>query len=906
MTVAHVNSNISTLICSLSQVGTVREFGGKANHLSRMLNEGLPVFPGFVVTNQAFQEFLDFNQLREPIAVLVNQNHVADPAALQRASATIRELVQSSALPEHLVDDLQRQWNSQLPGKTLIVRSSAVGEDSQQASFAGQLDSILNVTTQDELVAALLACWASYWSDRSLFYQRGRGISLHGMGVLIQEQAKSAVSGVLFTVNPDVGTSDAVDRMVVEFCPGFGSALVSGEINPGRLSVDRGDFSKADIETSGDRNADAMMSNELIASLAQWGLELEELFSGPQDIEWTVDGDGRLFLLQSRGITVLPPPAGLPSAGRTVLWSNANVNENFPEPICPLLYSVASTGYYYYFRNLGFAIGIPADRLLTMDGPLRRIIGVHGARMYYNLTNIHACLRMAPCGERLTELFNNFVGADRIAVTDDHPDWQKSGRGGIGQFIEVVRIAITVGWRALRLQNGVQEFETTVDQFAEETQPELLQRRSLPELLACFRSFIDIRSHRWVKASLADAAAMLSYGLLKGSLSEEFPDEDLASLHNTLLKGLPDLASNKPVIGLWELSRQIQNNPQLLKLFQQNDGVEVWNAVQQQSRFSGFHASFLQHLDDSGFRCSGELMLTVASFQENPAALIEILKAYSTLHGESPAERLQEQESQRIVETDRMLKTLSRRWWYRLLPWPRKSLMVRWLLKWTQHSIALRERARLKQALLYSRLRGIVLQIGERLMTQGVLSEKEDVFFLTHVEIDELLSGGSMFPHDIAEMIFLRKSAHHQLSQMNPPDTFELPAGASYRSTEKPPVTGAHSSDSENRTHLAGVGACGGIVTANAAVLQDVSEFSRLSPGDILVTRQTDPGWGPLFFLIQGLVIERGGMLSHGAILAREYGIPTVVGVSEATQKIAHGQTLTVNGDRGTVRLSDE
>jgi hypothetical protein len=334
-----------------------------------------------------------------------------------------------------------------------------------------------------------------------------------------------------------------------------------------------------------------------------------------------------------------------------------------------------------------------------MAGPLRRIIGVHGARMYYNLTNIHACLRMAPRGEQPTELFNNFVGADRIAVTDDHPDWQKCGRGRIGQLFEVVRIAITVGWRALRLENGVREFETTVDQFAEDTQPARLQDNSLVELLACFRRFIDIR-HRWVKASLADAAAMLSYGLLKGSLHEEFPDEDLASLHNTLLKGLPDLASNKPVIGLWKLSRQIQKDPQLLKLFQQNDGHKVWNAVQQQSKFSKFHGSLRQYLDDSGFRCSGELMLTVASFQENPAALVEILKAYSALSGESPAERLHEQESQRITETDRMLKTLSQRWWVRWLPWPRKSLKVRWLLKWTQHSIALRERARLKQALL--------------------------------------------------------------------------------------------------------------------------------------------------------------------------------------------------------------
>ena len=942
------------LICSLAQVeslrsadgrshqaGSLRQVGGKAWHLSTMLRNGFPVISGFVVTNAAFQKFLDFNQLRTPIATLVEQINLQDTGSLRNVSASIRKLVEGARLPDDLGTALLQSWRQQLPGKMLIVRSSAVGEDSQQASFAGQLDSILNVQSEGELASALLACWASYWSDRSLFYQHGRGITLDGMGVLIQEQAKSAVSGVMFTVSPDAADSiESANRVTVEFCRGLGAALVSGEINPGRLSVARDDCSDVQLTSSGDELADAIMQKPaVVAALTEWGLKSESLFGGPQDMEWTIDEDGRLFVLQSRGITVPPAAAGrisgaasntvsitVPNAestnaegqqffGRMVLWSNANVNENFPDPICPLLYSVASTGYYHYFRNLGKAIGLSRDRIDAMERSLRQIIGVHGARMYYNLTNIHACLRMAPRGERLTELFNNFVGADRIAATPDHPDWQKSSRGRVGQLFELCRIATTVVWRALWLTKGVEDFEATVDQFAEATTADAFQNASLADLLIHVHRFIDIRSHRWVKASLADAAAMLSYGLLKRTLNKEFPDEDLASLHNTLLKGLPDLASNRPVVGLWRLSREIQGNSDLYQFVQQHDGSQIWNALQQRSEFSQFRNSFQRFLDECGFRCSGELMLTVPSFQENPAALIEILKAYLNLKGDSPAERLLEQERHRIDQTAQLMTTLSKRSWFRFLPWPTKALKTRLLLKWTQASIALRERARLKQALLYSRFRQVVLAIGRRLAATGLLTEPDDIFFLTHAEIVDLLSGGSMFPQVAAELIRLRKHAHQRMSKLHQPDTFELPEGASFETLadvagcvddRTGDLAGTSQVSGVSDSQLTGIGACGGSVTARAAVLQDVSEFSLLSQGDILVTRQTDPGWGPLFFLIRGLVIERGGMLSHGAILAREYGIPTVVGVLNATQRIKHGQTLTVNGDRGLVELAND
>lgn len=899
--------------CRLTDVEDVKCCGAKAFNLAIMLRHGLCVPPGFVVTNQAFQEFLDHNNLREPISQLCDNIDTTNPDSVHRTSREIRARVITGEIPAHLLESISERQREMPADITVVVRSSAVGEDSQQASFAGQLDSFLDIDSPAAFSDALLACWASYWSERSLFYQRSRNIHLQGMGVLVQQQVESKIAGVLFTRNPDPALGDR-DTMLAEYCSGYGVALVSGQINPGRLSITRAEFAwklLAVPEGQDGPHGEVPIDETLISQLANAGVALEQLFGGPQDIEWTVDENGKFHLLQSRPIAVSSAQGIAGHDGKMILWSNDNVNENYPDPISPLLYSIAADGYYHYFRNLGTAFGIDQSRVRAMEYDLRHIIGVHGARMYYNLTSIHACLRMAPWGDALTESFNSFVGATRTAETSDPVSGSELRRGRLSEFLAFCRIARKATWQFLFLSKRVAKFERTVDEFAAGTVPASLEEKSLAELLDDLRAFLEIRCHRWTNASLADAATMLSYGMLKRLLNREYPDKDHSALHNTLLKGLPNLVSNLPVTRLWDLSREIRGDVRLTEIFADNDATQILNQLQQ-TECDAFREQLDDYLDQFGFRCSGELMLTVPSFQENPAALVEILQAYSHLESDSPIDRLMQQDAQRSIETKRVLRELKRRKLWRFLPWPGTAFLTKRLLKWTQSSIALRERARLKQALLYTRCRRIVLAIGSHLVSTGDMDDCQDIFFLTHQEIEDLLSGTSMFPGQVRELINQRKTAHVRLSQMTPPDTFELPAGTHWScetdneqiSQAEAQAEGGGTPTQENVTEWNGVGACGGTATGPAAILKDVSEFHLLTAGDILVTRQTDPGWGPMFFLIKGLVIERGGMLSHGAILAREYGIPTVVGVQDATRQITHGQTLTVNGDRGVVHCA--
>jgi pyruvate,water dikinase len=743
--------------------------GGKAFALARLLRAGFPVPPGFVVTNAARERGLD---------------------------AELRE-------------ELSRNFS----GRRSIVRSSGVGEDGRDASFAGVLESYPGIETLEGLERALGACWESARSERASSYQASLGVRLAGMGVIVQEQVDAQVSGVLFT---DVG-----GVLLGEYAEGLGTALVEGRVEPGRFSIDRKNGKRLVHEPARNVALDARR----IASLTRLGLEVESLFGSPQDVEWAFDRSGRLFVVQSRPITRTTP------SRRTVVWSSANVSENFPEPATPFLFSIASLGYEHYFRNLALAFGVPRWRIDEAEPAFRGIIGLQAGRIHYNLTNIHRVLRTVPYGSWLTRSFDDFVGTSGPgAALEERP---------LRSAFELLVVTMKTGRLYLGLSRRVSEFEATADAFAKRFTPARLNECTLEELRDTLRAFLDIRCHRWLPASLADAAAMVTTGALRALAGAAAGD---------LLKGLPGLVSAQPALELWDLSRRVRSG---------DPDVET---------------AFEEYLERWGFRCSGELLMTVPSLQEEPERARELLRSYAALDDErSPYEILAAEAASRKRATARIVR----------------GPLRRTLLSWTHRAIELRERVRLKQALLYNRCRVIALQTGERLAASGAIDEREDVFYLTWEELVDV-------PEAARDLVAERKRIREEQSRFSPPEQFTLPEGASYGG-------GSEASDEASSETLTGMAAGSGRARGKAAVLRSSSEGRRLTGQEILIAPQTDPGWGPLFPLIRGLVLERGTLLSHGAILAREFGIPSVVGVRDATKRIADGATVEVDGDRGHV-----
>ena len=851
--------------------------GGKAHNLHRVMKLGLRVPDGFVVTTSAFESYLEENELAEKIREL----------SQRQLSSRIHDLIVNTPLSRELRDWLEAASEELLRRGPVVVRSSAIGEDSARASFAGQLDSFLHVRTFAELEKALLACWTSCWSERAIAYRAAQGMEVSGMGVVVQAQVDALAAGVLFT-----RTTEAT--ILVEHTSGLGDELVAGAIDPGRFVLQRSGHGLR-VLSAGERpvkNVEHLLfSRSRLTELSRLATTLEEGLGGPQDIEWTIDRSGLLHIVQSRPITAIPTVSATQPEASPIRWSDANVNENFPAPISPFLYSIASAGYAHYFRNLARAFGLSKTRIAAMDDALRHIIGVHGARMYYNLTNIHTVLRLAPFGDALVAAFNNFVGAGGSFGEEARTKGNRAR-----EVVELAVIAVKVSWLYLFLGRRVASFERLVDDFAERTDPQRLSNLSLRELRLLLNELMNIRCHRWTNASLADAASMVCYAMLRRLVEQANGTKGSEALHNTLLKAIPELVSGKPVQQLWELSRTIRADANLRTLFE-SDSESVVNQIQFNPALAGFHAQFEEYLQQWGFRCSAELMLTVPSFQEEPALLIDIIRAYAQRDCESPDAALNRQMAEREQETRSLLRRV------RL----HRAVLLRIVLRWTQAAIAYRERARLKQALLYSRCRRLALALGDQLVTRGHLVEREDIFWLTVSEVDELTAGRAMFPHHMEELTAMRKRAHEELAATHPLNDFTLPEGGyltldrELHAGEIKPLRKDHGS----RT-LHGVGACGGRVAGRAVVLSDASEAGKLAEGDILVTRQTDPGWASVFFLIKGLVIERGGMLSHGAIVAREFGIPCVVGVPHATRELFRAGQIEVDGDQGKVHVVDK
>lgn len=897
------NINSTEILIPLKDAFSEKICGGKASNLAHALKLDINVPFGFVITDNAYQTFLTENNLSVKINDLVRSLDPKNILQLKVIENKIQKLVIAAPLTQGFKLELKKIWETNFSGKTLIIRSSGVGEDSKNASFAGQLDSFLNITSYDELLHAVKKCWASYWSARVLSYQYTAGVQLNGMGVIVQEQIESIHAGVLFTLAPSNQSVINNDEMLGEYCFGQGNKLVSGEITPGEFRISRIDLKSKIISIPEQvTTLNSKINLSLLTKLGKIGLHLEKYFKHGQDIEWATTTDGTLYIVQSRPIV-----ASNQKSKPGITWSNANVRENFPDPITPFLYSIASKGYSYYFKNLAVSLGISTQRINAMQSSLNNIIGVHGARMYYNLSSIHDVIRMAPFGDRLVKFFNSFVGADEQPPRQPNTsNFKDPTRNKFWQYLELLYI----GYKSLILfifiERRVKKFEAVINNYAVLTHPDKLQKMNVIELRNCMRAFMNIRCYKWNNAALADVSALISYGVLQSLLQRAFPDKEQGAIINNLLKGCTGLVSSEPVHELWNLSRQINKDQKLRHLFNSCSNLEVIEQLKDNPdniSFNKFYKNFNVFIDDYGFRCSGELLLTVPTFQEKPAGLIEIIKSYTQIDHDSPEFVLQMQQTERIKFTKQILKDLSKNNCSAKAKWPGYALLVRLMIAWTHKSIKYRERARFKQALLYSRLRWIMMTIGEKLSNQKVIQCPSDILFLSYQEIDDITSSQSMFPYNISQIIKLKLQEHKILGAMEIPDSFTLQEGEYYDVNNAESVNCIDSLKNNNK--LSGTIACGGKVTSRATILNSVSESDKLQANDILVTTQTDPGWSHIFFLIKGLVIERGGMLSHGAILAREFGIPAVVGIKNVTQLIPQHATIIVDADQGVVHVMD-
>ncbi|MGV3522655.1 MAG: PEP/pyruvate-binding domain-containing protein [Candidatus Sericytochromatia bacterium] len=843
------------------------DLGGKGAQLYALSRAGLPVPSWFCLSAGAFETAL---------ASLEARLHAqTDPVELQQWLAlAFPEAAVTAALKTRL--DPQRRY---------AVRSSAVGEDSGRNSFAGQFETWLQVPAE-QVPLQMMRCWQSACAPRVWHYLRERGIdpTQLRMAVVVQEMCDSEAAGVMFMANP-VG---ALTEVVINAGFGLGEGVVSDsvetdtylydrqsrqwslQIHPKYFQVLPGRFDGTErVPVPAELSRRAVLDAEQCQSLLELGWRVEALKGAYQDIEWALDRQGNFWLLQTRPITTL-------LQGEQTLFDNSNVVESYPGITSPLTFSWIRGAYGVLFRNALLKLGVQEAR--RRDDIFEQMVAHLHGRVYYNLSNWYRMFRLIPGTEGYIRIWEDMMGIHQPAPAPGHSlEWRRHLVPWLGIVLRLLWHFLTLGAQLRRFR---QHFETVSARFwaapASENAHALLRR---------YQALCADLLNGWEITVLNDGYAFIFTGLAKAGLKRAGFFAPTA-LFNDLLCGQAGMESVEPVRSVVALAEHVRAHPALqLALPAQLERYD-FGALQQLDPI--FAEALQTHLRVYGDRCLAELKLETVTLREDPRLLLRWVRDYSASALTRDDMRAHEQGIRAAAE--KRLRQESR------LPVWEKPLLA-FCLAQARRCINYRESSRLDRARAFGLVRQLFRRLGHDLYLQDLLPSPEAVFSLTLEELQTLVHGSGP-GYDWPELLAWR-SQQLQLWQAEALPERVLcqgPVGVHLLPLRRQTPAGLGSV-------LVGTGCAPGRVTAQAMVIRDPAQAEDVQ-GKILVAEMTDPGWVFLMIQAAGLVVEKGSLLSHTAIIGRELGIPTVVGVPDATRRIQSGQILTLDGQRGEVHLA--
>ncbi len=873
--------------------------GGKAANLGEMLRAGLPVPEGFCVTTAAYQLASQQANL-EPMLDALAATEAGDSACLERYAAEIRDALLKVPMPPAIADAIREAYREPV---AVAVRSSATAEDLPFASFAGQQDTYLNIIGIDALLDAVRRCWASLWTPRAVSYRASNHIDARSvyLAVVVQRMVNASVAGVLFTANPLTGRRH---QAVIDANPGLGEAVVSGAVNPDHFVVNMDNAEIVERRLGEKRvriralagggteriesemqTTEPCLSDEQIVELAKLGMRTEAHFRRPQDIEWAIDDAGKLWLTQARPITTLfPLPADAPSPADDIrLYFSVNVAQGVYGPFTPM-----GIAFFRLLAGAGAAgAGFPPRDPLA--GPAFMKEAAH--RLFLDLTPMFRSTLWRPF---LVQLMANMEARsgpllERLAADPRFAPMHTSrvvvlrkvfallARSHAAPLIYLVQALFapkTARIRFARLQQQVRALFSAIPADA-----------SAEERLAALERGVSQQFPVFLYSVMPVLQLIFGLPALAGRLLDGLASADELQ---TVRRSLPYNPTTEMDLALWQVAQRLREDAALVQLFRKSRPEQLAQAYREGKLPPMLQQALADFLRIYGHRGVAEIDMGLPRWSEDPAYLLGVLANYLQLTSPEAAPDIQFERGARAAEA--MLEELTRR--ARKRGWLRGKL-VHFCLRRMRDVSGLRESPKNHIVFTMAQARALLLPIGEELRRAERLELAEDIFFITLAEAHEALAG-----KDMRAIVRERRTGYErEMNRRHIPRI--LLSDGTEPEAEARDVTGA-SSDGV----LKGTPASAGVVTATARVILD-PVGAHLEPGEILVAPSTDPGWTPLFLTASGLIMEMGGPMSHGAVVAREYGIPAVVGVSGAIERIQTGQQITVDGSQGIVMLQN-
>jgi rifampicin phosphotransferase len=871
--------------------------GGKASALDRLRVAGEQVPPFEVIPAEALADHLAAAGLNRAVETELRGLHercagaVADVAnqevrgELARVARALQAMVDSLTL-DPVLDGALSGMAKRIGGDQFAVRSSAVGEDGDRFSFAGQYDSLLGVRA-DQLTAAVRGCWRSAFSAHVLAYRLRAGsvLDASALAVIVQRMVPGDVSGVLFTLDPVSGRRD---RMRISACRGLGAALVAGEAAGDEYAVGR---DGALLEARPLAAGRPLLDSAALHALAAAGRRIERLERGPCDIEWTISA-GELWILQARPVTTHVPATAVRQdhrpvpADHRIVWDNSNIQESYCGVTTPLTFSFARDAYAGVYEQTMRALGIPERTIAAHRPLLRTLLGMLHGRVYYNLNAWYRGLLLLPAFRRNKEDMERMMGVEEpvdFVVDEDNRFSERMRR-----LPRLARTYVMLLAAFLRIDRDATRFLHRFDATLRDIDRATIPHRPLGELMAALDTLRTEGLERWTTPIINDFHVMMSVGRLRRFVARATGmDVEPERVLQTLLGGADVAASAGPVLLMLRLAGLARQDARVLAALRDHEGAD---ALEQAGNANAeFGRLLAELLECYGDRCMGELKLESRALRDDAPFLVRMLRNYLTGSVPDPARLAADARAARESAERAVAHALG----------PVARLRFRRTLTAARRGIRRREELRLARTRLFGAHRDVYRAIGARLHETHRIDRPDDVLYLT---VDEIRSWweATAVSVDLAPIARARRAEFAGYADRAAPNRF-ITTGAPYDSLAPvgPAVTTAAGPPGDARV-LRGLGCSAGIVEGIVRVVRSPADDLTID-GHILVAPRTDPGWAPLFPAARAIVVERGSLLSHSAVLARELGLPAVVGIAGVVDLLRDGERVRVDGTAGTV-----
>lgn len=885
------------------QSASIEQAGGKGANLTRLAQAGLPVPPGFILTTGAYRAFVETTGLKDRIVARSRDVDSNDPLSFDSASIAIRALFDEAVLPPELENTIRQAYHTLAQAgerdPAVAVRSSATAEDLPDASFAGQQETYLNVRGEDALLDAVKRCWSSLWTARAIAYRARQNIysASVSLAVVVQRMVAADAAGILFTMNPVTSNRDQV---VINAAWGLGEAIVGGLVSPDTLIVDKANGEireteigdKAVMTSPVEQGTDEVTVDEAkrrqlaitagqASELVRLGNKIETAFGRPQDIEWAIAGE-KVYILQARPVTAqasteLPKVPGdddWPSIGMRPpqpfdRWTNADMGERYPDPVTPLTWSFTTA--------------------ITNDNMAYTLRGINP--LYLNETQWvqrfygHVYLNEGAMARVLNEEFGMPSSFTDDALGSGPGEKNAASQGfRFDRLLRAMPLFIRVSGERMKNEKLFQESFPQIEAWVRDSMQQDLGKLSDQDLL---KQITTVWMPRVTDAinlhGDVTSTSMTSLPMLEKMMQSWAGRKELA---HDMVTGLTGVESAGMVPALWHITQKIRELG-LEQVILDNDAQQALAQLRQMPESQPVMEMLDEFLAHHGHRTAMEAEFLYPRWAEAPEQVIESLTGYLKAGDQlNPFAAEAAQRQRRDAAIAAVEQKLD----------PVRRAIVKGMLARTQHLVRLRDNGQHFLVKLMLPVRRIYAELGRRWAERGWLRQADDIFFMVIPEVEAIGAANDQaaLGVDLQKLVDDRRKAYEYWFTVKAPDVI----GADGKPVEV-------QSQSLQGDYLPGVAASGGRVRGAARILTHPQEAARLQSNDILVTRSTDPGWTPVFPLVKGLVMEIGGQLSHGAIVAREYGIPAVINVQNATHLLEDGQMITLDGTAGRVYLND-